>query len=815
MKQAIRILLCIIITGINQVSAQFSNEKIIQGIKADKVTSLFSCDLDGDNDVDVISASENDSLIAWYKNDGTGDFGTQQYIITNTATLVRVVLAADLDADNNMDVIAGYGNSVVWFENYGNGNFSQQKIITSNAQSVSSVYVSDLDNDTQQDILSSTADNKIAWYRNDGNGNFSLPIIITTQVSNPKSVIAADLDNDGLLDVVSASYNDNKVAWYRNTGNGNFGLQNVLSTEANGAMCVRAGDMNNDGYTDLVTMVGIDEKLLWFENTGSGFISHICDYGAWEGYSMELADISGDGMLDIVFGGSSLTVKENHGDGVFGNILIMYDLSENVSVSVGDINGDSNMDVISAAPDLYDISWFHYTGNYVFDHRYVLYTIKMPRDLFAADFNGDQYPDILAASGGDNKVSWYRNNGDGTFDHQLVLSQESQGAWSVHAADLDGDGDLDPLLASSKYFNSTLEYSNIAWFKNFGDGTFGSETSVFTTIPDGARSVYGDDIDGDGDYDVLAAFYDASKIIWYENNGNGIFNNQHIVSSNAFSPETAISVDLDGDTDPDVLASRYNKKISWYENGGFGIYNTPQDIYTDAWWPSIANPDFDNDGDKDVLIADAYDNKIIWCENYGFGNFSESNLITSNVMGVESIFACDMDLDGKTDVLSASKDDNKIAWYKNLGSGQFSNEIIVSTSAMEAMSVVAADIDNDGDQDIISASAGDYKIAWYENLLIVNAGQADPLIGTVLHQNYPNPFNRSTTIPFDIREKELVKLSICDVYGRTVALLLEKELSPGRYEVKFEGNNITPGIFLCRLDTKRSCSIKKIVIQCR
>ena len=50
---------------------------------ADDARSVFAIDLDGDGDNDVLSASHNDDKIAWYKNDGNGNFGVQQVITTN------------------------------------------------------------------------------------------------------------------------------------------------------------------------------------------------------------------------------------------------------------------------------------------------------------------------------------------------------------------------------------------------------------------------------------------------------------------------------------------------------------------------------------------------------------------------------------------------------------------------------------------------------------------------------------------------------------------------------------------------------------
>ena len=75
---------------------------------------------------------------------------------------------------------------------------------------------------------------------------------------------------------------------------------------------------------------------------------------------------------------------------------------------------------------------------------------------------------------------------------------------------MDGDGDLDVLSAS-------YADDKIAWYENTdGDGSFGSE-QVISTAANGATSVFAADVDGDGDLDVLSASYRDDKIAWYEN----------------------------------------------------------------------------------------------------------------------------------------------------------------------------------------------------------------------------------------------------------------------------------------------------------
>jgi hypothetical protein len=84
--------------------------------------------------------------------------------------------------------------------------------------------------------------------------------------------------------------------------------------------------------------------------------------------------------------------------------------------------------------------------------------------VYAADLDGDGDWDVLSASLLDDKVAWYENvDGAGSFGPQQVISTVADAASCVHAADLDGDGDLDALSAS-------YEDDKIAWYRNDGDG---------------------------------------------------------------------------------------------------------------------------------------------------------------------------------------------------------------------------------------------------------------------------------------------------------------------------------------------------------
>jgi len=80
------------------------------------------------------------------------------------------------------------------------------------------------------------------------------------------------------------------------------------------------------------------------------------------------------------------------------------------------------------------------------------------------------------------------------------------------------------------------------------------------------------------------------------------------------------------------------------------------------------------------------------------------------------------------------------------------------------------------------------------------------------YQNYPNPFNPETNIGYQLSTRSHVELKIFDLQGREVKTLVNKEQDAGDYEVKFNGGNLSGGVYLCRIKTGRFTQIHKMLL---
>jgi hypothetical protein len=99
-------------------------------------------------------------------------------------------------------------------------------------------------------------------------------------------------------------------------------------------------------------------------------------------------------------------------------------------------------------------------------------------------------------------------------------------------------------------------------------------------------------------------------------------------------------------------------------------------------------------------------------------------------------------------------------------------------------------INGDGGSDITIGSANDYK----------------------LFQNYPNPFNPTTKISYKINVEGMVVLQVYNLVGQVIKVLVSETQSPGRYEVEFDGSELTSGVYLYKLQINGFTSVKRMTL---
>jgi hypothetical protein len=321
-------------------------------------------------------------------------------------------------------------------------------------------------------------------------------------------------------------------------------------------------------------------------------------------------------------------------------------------VYAADVDGDGDIDVFTASRDDGNIAWYENTdGRGTFGTLQVITTLAVDaQSVYVADVDGDGDADVLSTAS--NGIAWYENtDGLGTFGNERVITSAAGIVRSAHAVDGDGDGDVDVLSASFSYGNGL-----IAWYENTdGKGTFGSQRVI--NILASARSVYAADVDGDGDVDIISAsstydrFGENGKISWYENkDGKGTFRNAEGITTAATGAGSVFAADLDGDSDVDVLSAS-NGRIAWYEqrlagdSNDDGVFNSSDLVrviqsgeYEDGVPRNTTFDEGDWNGDQEFDSSD-----LVLA--FQFGHYEAANPAAAiiNAAPIDWLFANDKD----------------------------------------------------------------------------------------------------------------------------------------------------------------------------
>ncbi len=340
--------------------------------------------------------------------------------------------------------------------------------------------------------------------------------------------------------------------------------------------------------------------------------------------------------------------------------------------------------------------------------------------IFVLDFDKDGDDDILASSL-NSGLRWYQNDGAGNFT-SIEISSSFTGAWSIHANDMDNDGDLDAVACSD-------EFNQVAWFERKADDNFKKHIIDDNSLE--PHSVYSADLDNDGDIDVMASVWVADQVVIFENNGSGNFSKQ-VIDGNFNSAHAIHAADMDNDGDIDILAGG-GSKTTMYKNKG--SLNFTRIIVAPNGAFGVNAIDVNGDGLLDILRNERPDNDqdIDWLENNGDGSFAE-HTIEDKYGESWSQTAVDLDFDGDIDILAAGFVPNKLSYWLNNGNQGFS-EIVLDNNLTRPRSVALGDFDTDGDKDIAVITRNTDNLFWYkvagspgpENTLVLtspNGGEA-------------------------------------------------------------------------------------------
>lgn len=466
--------------------------------------------------------------------------------------------------------------------------------------------------------------------------------------------------------------------------------------------------------------------------------------------------------------------------------------------------------------------------------------------LSIADVNADGWPDVAvsvyigpAGFSARGKVKLYLNSNGALSSNPDWVSRDSVYTFSCAFGDADNDGDPDLAVAGGESYNRRPEQNRIYYNRN---GRLDSLPGWRSATAGYAYDVAWSDFDNDGDLDLVFAGERGPNTM-YRNDRDSIRTTPSWIASDATQNANSLFPgDVDGDGWIDLAVADNNQLGG---NGRFKIYrNTAGTLAATPSWTSswggygsgITLADIDNDSDLDLLTGGWWQPLRIYL-NTGGAFPTAPNWTSSTGSVVEAIVLKDHDHDGLDTIEVSFTGDGARSLFRiprthiqgllaaragadtlRPGALWFDAEngwLTLSRPPAPGVTVaLRLTVSRDLDMAVSNwdASLGNYI---FRNTTVqVGAGEMKPEVpaAAALEQNYPNPFNPRTTIPFSVQRASRVRLTVHDLLGREVAVLVDEVKQAGAYTVEWNASGMGSGVYVARLGTAGASLTRAMVL---
>ncbi|MBN2201558.1 VCBS repeat-containing protein [bacterium] len=526
-------------------------------------------DLDDDGDMDVIVNG------VWYQNPhNRSDAWTARTIAAYTQGADCRVQAADMNGDDRPDPMfstsEAAGHNVSWYSAADPVNGPWTEHVIGAVDYCHTLQAGDVDGDGDIDVVAGSmpqaATDEVVLFENTGNA-----ASWTRHTVDSKSTYIAkiaDMGSDGDLDIVgSRSFDTAPVDFFENQLDPVLPLDQwqyvrLDSTRSAQSFGLSALDATADGYLDIASGPyfyrnpggdmtgswpridlpgGVDAVLLMdVDGDANGDIIGQKDTGdALRFYWLEAAEATGSSWAQVCEIGS--LARATHTLGSQGHAVLQIEAGGGPEIAVTSGNGIYYFR-IPASPESGSWPSVHVNAN--------------PTDegFGAADIDSDGDLDLACGTGDTKRVEWYRNPGDGSAGWTAFhIGDMTEAVWTDRfaAADLSGDGKPDIVGTEENGLDSGAE---TWWWEQPADPASGGWTRRQIVSQATTNSMSVADMNRDGHTDVvLAEHRGTEKLSIWANDGTGGFT-ENGVDAGKESHLGALTVDLDGDGDLDILS---------------------------------------------------------------------------------------------------------------------------------------------------------------------------------------------------------------------------------------------------------------------
>jgi hypothetical protein len=576
-----------------------------------------------------------------------------------------------------------------------------------------SVVAGDFNNDDYIDIIvANSGTHTIGIFLSKGDGTFTHQHTYSTgSQSRPYSIVVGDFNNDNNLDIAVANYGTNNIGIFLGNGNGSCTAQNVFSLDSSRPLFITVADFNQDNQTDIVVANYGTNSVGILLGYGNGSFQDPTTYSTGDDSipsSLVVGDFNKDNELDIGvanYGTNNIGILLGYGNGLFASQVI-YTIASNSqpsSIALGDINNDTNLDLIVANYGTGNVGILFGYGNGTFAPQttFSISTNSRPQYIGLGDFDQDNQLDVVVVDSDNDQIHILLQYDHKTFTLTTTYDAISESRPSFAAvADFNNDNQLD-IVVTNYGTNSILILSGYSMKpstrqKNYFIGENSRPSSAV---------IY--DFNDDGRLDLVVNNFGNDTVHILTGNGDGTFAPERTYSTgNKSAPKSLCIGDVNNDNRMDIISANFGSDsigvLLAHDNGTFADVTT-YFVDTGSQPRSVAVGDFNNDSRLDIVTANYGSGGISILFGYGNGTFSNATTYFTNLIGpLITIAVGDVNKDNKLDIVTAAIDIMKVIILLGYGNGSFSNPLayFLGRNVLPS-SVAVSDFDCDNRLDIV------------------------------------------------------------------------------------------------------------------